>query len=80
MRLNVIDLMAPSLPALLDTVDGRTTVPRHFTLHTADAQIDEVEPGFFTRFLSTLIDPNIVSLLFLAGIAASASSSSTPAW
>jgi membrane-bound serine protease (ClpP class) len=28
-----------------------------------------VRPGFFTRFLSTLIDPNIVSLLFLAGLA-----------
>ena len=27
-----------------------------------------VSPGFLTRFLSTLIDPNIVSLLFLAGI------------
>jgi membrane-bound serine protease (ClpP class) len=27
-----------------------------------------VSPGFFTSFLSTLIDPNIVSLLFLAGI------------
>jgi membrane-bound serine protease (ClpP class) len=38
-------------------------------LHTADAQITDVHPGFFTRFLSTLIDPNIVSLLFLAGLA-----------
>ena len=27
-----------------------------------------MSPGFFTSFLSTLIDPNIVSLLFLAGI------------
>ncbi len=66
---NVIDLISPSLPALLDTIDGRTTVPRNLTLHTAGAQIDEVSPGFLTRFLSTLIDPNIVSLLFLAGIA-----------
>src|SRR5213078_4563942 len=31
--------------------------------------IVDVHPGFFTRFLSTLIDPNIVGLLFLAGIA-----------
>jgi membrane-bound serine protease (ClpP class) len=38
-------------------------------LHTAGAQIVDVKPGFFTRFLSTLIDPNIVSLLFLAGLA-----------
>ena len=45
------------------------TTPRHLTLHTAGAQIVDVKPGFFTRFLSTLIDPNIVSLLFLAGLA-----------
>jgi membrane-bound serine protease (ClpP class) len=29
----------------------------------------DVRPGFFTRLLSTLIDPNIISLLFLAGLA-----------
>jgi membrane-bound serine protease (ClpP class) len=28
-----------------------------------------VKPGFLTRLLNTLIDPNIISLLFLAGIA-----------
>ncbi|MDX6452233.1 MAG: hypothetical protein QOH16_2282 [Gaiellaceae bacterium] len=69
LQMHVIDLIAPSLPALLNTVDGRVTVPRHFTLHTANAEIVDVHPGFFTRFLSTLIDPNIVSLLFLAGLA-----------
>ncbi|HEY6015355.1 MAG TPA: nodulation protein NfeD [Gaiellaceae bacterium] len=66
---NVIDLTAPTLPALLRTIDGRKTVPRGFVLHTAGAQVVEVKPGFLTRLLSTLIDPNIISLLFLAGIA-----------
>jgi membrane-bound serine protease (ClpP class) len=66
---NVIDLISPSLPALLKTIDGRKSVARPFTLHTAGAEIVDVRPGFFTRFLSTLIDPNIVGLLFLAGIA-----------
>ena len=28
-----------------------------------------MHPGFFTRLLNTLIDPNIISLLFLAGLA-----------
>jgi membrane-bound serine protease (ClpP class) len=69
LKINVIDLISPSLPALLRTIDGRVTVPRHFTMHTAGAQIVEVRPGFLTRFLSTLIDPNIISLLFLAGLA-----------
>jgi membrane-bound serine protease (ClpP class) len=69
LRMNVIDVVSPSLPELLRTIDGRVTTPRHLTMHTAGAQIVDVKPGFFTRFLSTLIDPNIVSLLFLAGLA-----------
>jgi membrane-bound serine protease (ClpP class) len=69
LRLNVIDVISPTLPALLNKIDGRVTTPRHFTLHTANATIDDVHQGFLTRFLSTLINPNIVSLLFLAGLA-----------
>jgi membrane-bound serine protease (ClpP class) len=69
LKMNVIDTIAPTLPKLLDQVDGQKTVPRGYTLHTADAQVDDVSPGFFTRFLSTLINPNILGLLFLAGIA-----------
>jgi membrane-bound serine protease (ClpP class) len=68
LKMHVVDVIAPTLPALLDQIDGRKTIPRGFVLHTAGAQITTVSPGFFTRFLSTLIDPNIVSLLFLAGI------------
>jgi membrane-bound serine protease (ClpP class) len=67
--INVIDVIAPTLPALLRTIDGRKTIPRGLVLHTADARIVEVRPGFLTKLLSTLIDPNILSLLFLAGIA-----------
>jgi membrane-bound serine protease (ClpP class) len=69
LQMNVIDTIAPSLPQLLDKIDGTVTTPRHFTLQTKNAEIVDVKPGFFTRLLSTLIDPNIVSLLFLAGIA-----------
>ena len=68
-EMNVVDVLAPTLPALLDKIDGRKTVGKNFTLHTANAQIDNVEPGFFTRLLNALIDPNIIPLLFLAGIA-----------
>jgi membrane-bound serine protease (ClpP class) len=71
LKMNVIDLTAPTLPALLKKLDGYRTkdVERPFTLHVAGAQIDTAKPGFFTRLLNTLIDPNIISLLFLAGIA-----------
>src|SRR5689334_14831492 len=67
--INVVDVLAPSLPALLNKIDGRKTVGKNYTLHTANAEIVNVDPGFFTRLLNTLIDPNILPLLFLAGIA-----------
>jgi membrane-bound serine protease (ClpP class) len=71
LRMHVIDTIAPTLPALLRQLDGyRTKDPqRPFTLHLAGAQITTVAPGFFTRFLNTLIDPNLISILFLVGIA-----------
>jgi membrane-bound serine protease (ClpP class) len=70
LRMNVIDMIAPSLPALLRDLDGYKTkdAQRPFTLHLAGAQISTVSPGFFTRLLNTLIDPNLISLLFLAGL------------
>lgn len=68
-QMNVVDELAPTLPALLNKIDGHTTVGKKLKLHTANAQIVEVRPGFFTRLLNALIDPNIIPLLFLAGIA-----------
>ena len=69
LRRNVVDDIAPNLPALLTKIDGRKTVGKGFVLHTAGAQIVEAHPGFFTRLLNALIDPNLIPLLFLAGIA-----------
>ena len=70
LKLHVIDFVAPTLPALLKQLDGYHTkdAERPYTLHLAGAQIDTVKPGFLTRLLNTIIDPNIISLLFLAGI------------
>ena len=71
LQMNVIDVIAPSLPALLKKLDGYRTkdAQRPFTLHLANAAIDYERPGFLTRVLNALIDPNIIGLLFLAGIA-----------
>jgi membrane-bound serine protease (ClpP class) len=70
-RMNVVDLVSPTLSQLLQTIDGRHTdaAGRRFTLHTAGATITYVSMGFFTRFLNALIDPNLIFLLFLAGLA-----------
>jgi membrane-bound serine protease (ClpP class) len=65
---NVIDVVAPSLPALLDRVDGRKTVPKGFVLDTAGAQIDRVEMSLWKQLLDTLIDPNIIVLMLSIGL------------
>ncbi len=69
LKMHVIDTIAPSLPALLKQLDGYKTKPKGYVLHLANAEIHDVRPGFFTRLLNTLIDPNIIALLFLAGLA-----------
>jgi membrane-bound serine protease (ClpP class) len=69
LRRNVIDVKASDLRTLLNKIDGRVTFRRHIRLHTAEAQIVTANPGFFTRLLNVLIDPNILELLFLAGLA-----------
>jgi membrane-bound serine protease (ClpP class) len=69
--MHVIDVIAPSLPALLNKLNGYRTkdAERPYVLHLAGAHIDTVKPGFLTRLLNATIDPTILSLLFLAGIA-----------
>ncbi len=71
LKQHVIDLVAPTLPALLAKLDGYRTkdAERPFTLHLAGAKVDTVKPGFLTRLLNAVIDPNIIGLLFLAGLA-----------
>ncbi|CAN5243378.1 nodulation protein NfeD [soil metagenome] len=66
---NVIDVVAPTLPALLQRLEGYKTKPKGYVLHLGGAEIEHAKPGFLTRLLNTLIDPNIISLLFLAGLA-----------
>jgi membrane-bound serine protease (ClpP class) len=68
LKRNVIDVIAPSLPALLKKVDGRKTVPKGIVLHTAGAQIDEVHMSLWKKILDTLIDPNIIVLLLSVGV------------
>jgi membrane-bound serine protease (ClpP class) len=67
LRQDVIDLVAPSLPALLERVDGRRTIPKGLVLRTAGASVEHVELSFWKRILDTLIDPNIIALLLSLG-------------
>jgi membrane-bound serine protease (ClpP class) len=60
--------MAPSVPALLEQIDGRTTVPKGLTLHTAGAEVERVEMPFWKRALDLLIDPNVIALMLSVGL------------
>ena len=51
LRKNVIDVVAPTLPALLDEIDGRKTIPKGFVLHTAGAEMTTVKMGLWQRIL-----------------------------
>jgi membrane-bound serine protease (ClpP class) len=65
---NVIDAVAPTLPALLERVDGRRTKPKGYVLHTAGARIERVEMSLWKRVLDTIIDPNVIVLLMSVGL------------
>ena len=67
---SVIDLVAPTVQALLKEIDGKTVTVREQprTLHTADAAIDQIEMDWKHRILDILSDPNIAYIFFLLGV------------
>jgi membrane-bound serine protease (ClpP class) len=66
---HVADVIASSVPQLLQQVDGRQLAYKHTTLHVADAQLVRAGLPLQDRLLEILIDPNLIYLLFLGGIA-----------
>jgi len=67
LRMNVIDAVAPSLPALLQQLEGYKTKPKGHVLHLSGAKIDRVEMSFWKKILDTLIDPNLIVLFMSIG-------------
>ena len=67
---NLIEHVARSLPVLLGQVDGTTTAytQKRIVLHTANARIETIDMPWTLELLNILIDPNLLYLLFLAGI------------
>lgn len=68
--LNVIDLVAADVPALLAAADGRSVRMADgsaVTLRTAGAATDGVEMGLVDRFLQLLADPTVAYLLLSLG-------------
>lgn len=70
LELNVINLIAPDLPALLEALDQRevTLVEGKRTLNTADATIHQVESDWRHDLLATITDPSIAYGMLIIGI------------
>ncbi len=70
LKLNVIDLIAPDIPALLTKIDGRVVkldgVTR--TLHTKGVQPKPIQMSWRDRLLEIISNPTIAYILLMLGI------------
>jgi len=66
--LGVVEVISPTLPALLNEIDGMKTVPKGLVLDTAGATIENVEMSFWQRARDFLIDPNLIALMLSIGL------------
>jgi membrane-bound serine protease (ClpP class) len=69
-RLKVVDLVADSVPDLLDKIDGRTvkTTRGPVALQTKGAAVTAIEIGFRDRVLNVITDPNVAYILMMLGM------------
>jgi membrane-bound serine protease (ClpP class) len=69
-KLKVVDLVADSLPDLLDKIDGRSvkTARGAVTLQTRGATVKAIEVGFRDRVLNVITDPNVAYILMMLGM------------
>jgi len=67
-QIGLVEVIAPTLPALLNEIDGMKTVPKGLVLHTAGAQVDDVEMSFWERARDFLVDPNLIALMLSIGL------------
>jgi membrane-bound serine protease (ClpP class) len=69
--LRAVDFVAPTLAAVLDQADGRTTTlgdgPETVTIRTADADIVDHDMGFLRSLQLRLADPNLAYLFLSIG-------------
>ena len=69
LEMNVIDLVAEDLTALLEAVDGRTVNAGgvDVTISTTGAGIEFIEPDWRYELLGILTDPNVALFLLMIG-------------
>lgn len=71
LQARVIDLVARDQAELLRQIDGRLVEVaggKTRRLATKDAVIEAVDPGWISRFLAVITDPNVAFILLMVGI------------
>ncbi len=70
-KLNVIDLVADNLPALMTRLDGWQLQRKGgtITLHTGGIEQRKIEPGWQHNILRTISNPNLAYILLMIGLA-----------
>ena len=65
----LVEIVAPTVAALLIELDGREVVKHEETrtLRTASARVEDIEMTVFERLLSAIVHPNIAYLLMALG-------------
>ena len=66
--IGLIEVVSPTLTALLNEVDGMKTVPKGLVLKTAGAEVEEIEMSFWQRARDLLVDPNLITLMLSIGL------------
>ncbi len=66
---NVVDVVAASLPELMQKIDGRTVVMAdgERTLTTESIELERTDPDWRTKLLSVITDPNVAYFLMIIG-------------
>jgi membrane-bound serine protease (ClpP class) len=66
--IGLVEVVAPTLPALLREIDGMKTVPKGYVLETAGAEVEDVEMSFWQRARDLLVDPNLIAIMLSIGL------------
>ena len=66
--IGLVEVVSPTLPALLREIDGMKTVPKGYVLETAGAEIVNEEMSFWERARDFLVDPNLIALMLSIGL------------
>jgi membrane-bound serine protease (ClpP class) len=70
LELNVVDLIAEDVPALLEQLNGRLIEIQgeQVQLNTENLRVEALEPDWRSKLLAVITDPNVAYILMLLGI------------